>query len=231
MTKIAAISYYVLVIFTKMGETMIAHFNILPDHGGSRNEKYKINKFVERINQTIDVFTSDVFEKFKEYGHKSEKPIFVVGMPRSGTTMDEIIAAHSYAEGVGELSRMSRMANNIAGRNMRVLLEKMAEAGPENWMEIPKQYLNLVDTLAPDARRTVDKMPHNFLHLGFIHLCFPNAKVIHCMRNPLDNFISSFQNPMNAFHRYSFDQEIYGEYFANYLRLMDHWKTVMYHSL
>ena len=84
----------------------------------------------------------------------------------------------------------------------------MVEVGPERWKDVPKQYLNLVNSLAPNARRTVDKMPHNFLQLGFIHLCFPNARIIHCTRNPLDNFISAFQNEMSAFHSYSYDQEI-----------------------
>jgi hypothetical protein len=70
-------------------------------------------------------------------------------------------------------------------------------------------------------------MPHNFLNLGFIHLCFPNARIIHCKRNPLDNFISAFQNEMGSFHRYSFDQAVYGQYYVHYLRLMQHWKSVM----
>jgi hypothetical protein len=70
-------------------------------------------------------------------------------------------------------------------------------------------------------------MPHNFLHLGFIRLCFPNAKIIHCKRNPLDNFISAFQNALKPFHSYSYDQVAYGEYYINYLRLMDHWKSVL----
>lgn len=70
-------------------------------------------------------------------------------------------------------------------------------------------------------------MPHNFRHLGFIHLCFPNAKIIHCKRHPLDNFISAFQNAMNPFHGYAYNQVNYGEYYISYLRLMDHWKKVL----
>jgi hypothetical protein len=91
--------------------------------------------------------------------------------------------------------------------------------------------MNLLNVLAPDARRAVDKMPHNFLYLGFIHLCFPNAKIIHCTRNPLDNFISAFQNEMNSSHSYVYDQVAYGEYYLNYRRLMNHWTAVMPHSI
>lgn len=194
------------------------------------SSKFDMSNFLLTVENRSRVFTRDVFEKFRQFGHDSEKPIFVVGMPRSGTTMTEqIIAAHSQAEGVGELGRMGRMSSSFANRNggMRQVLDKMAEVGPERWKDVPQQYLNLMKALAPGARRTVDKMPHNFLHLGFIHLCFPNARIIHCKRNPLDNFISAFQNEMNAFHSYSYDQEAYGEYYLSYLRLMDHWKAAM----
>ena len=191
--------------------------------------KFKIGYFLSQLDDVIGGLTRDVFEKFKAFGDDSEKPIFVVGMPRSGTTMTEqIIAAHSQAEGVGELERMSRIAENFSKPGgIRQVLDKMTEVGPERWKDVPRQYLNLLNALAPDARRTVDKFPHNFLHLGFIHLCFPNAKIIHCKRNPLDNFISAFQNPLSAFHSYSYDQVVYGEYYLNYLRLMDHWKVTM----
>ncbi len=155
-----------------------------------------LREFNAQLNDNVKVLTKDVFKKFAGFGHESDKPIFIVGMPRSGTTLTEqIIASHSQAEGVGELDRMSRMAASFSSRNgMQEVLDKMTEVGAEQWKNAPQQYLNLIDALAPDARHTVDKMPHNFMSLGFIYLCFPNAKFIHCRRNPLDNFISAHQN-------------------------------------
>ncbi len=193
------------------------------------NRKFDMAGFVAVIDDALRTTSRDIFDKARKFGHKSEKPIFVVGMPRSGTTMTEqIIAAHSQAEGVGELNRMITMARRFTNANgMRQALDKMAEVGPERWKEVPQMYLNLLNALAPNARHTVDKLPHNFLYLGFIHLCFPNARIIHCTRNPLDNFISAFQNRMSTFHDYSYDQRAYGEYYINYLRLMNHWKAVM----
>ena len=189
--------------------------------------KFNAEKFESHVSDNIKVLKREVFEKLARYGHASKKPIFIVGMPRSGTTMTEqIIAGHSQVEGVGELDRMSRMAASFSSRTgMQEVLDKMISVGPEQWKNAPQQYLNLINALAPDALHTVDKMPHNFLELGFIHLCFPNARIIHCRRNPIDTFISSFQNPMSSFHGYSYDQVSYGKYYARYLELMEHWKA------
>ncbi len=194
---------------------------------------FNLARFVANANDNMNVMKGEVFDKFSAFGHATSKPIFVVGMPRSGTTLTEqIIASHSEVEGVGELVRLSRMAANFSARNgMQEILDKMVEVGPKQWKEVPLQYLNLLDALAPDARRIVDKLPHNFLCLGFIRLCFPNAKIIHCKRNPLDSFISAFQNDMAPFHDYSHDQVIYGEYYVKYLQLMEHWKMAFSASI
>jgi tetratricopeptide (TPR) repeat protein len=191
--------------------------------------KFDMKEFAASVDDRIRVLTRDAFERFTSYGHESPKPIFIVGMPRSGTTLTEqIIASHSLAEGVGELDRMSRIAQSFSSRGgMRQVLDTMAEAGPVQWKNAGGPYLNLVNAMAPEARHTVDKMPHNFMAVGFIHLCFPNAKIIHCKRNPLDTFISSYQNPMTLQHGYCFDQSAYGEYYVKYLQLMDYWKSVL----
>lgn len=193
------------------------------------SSRFNAEEFIAQVNDNLKVLKRGVFEKFAEYGHESDKPIFIVGMPRSGTTLTEqIIASHSQVEGVGELERMSRMSVSFSSRNgMQEVLDKMTVAGPVQWKNAPIQYLNLINALAPNARHTVDKMPHNFLCLGFIHLCFPNARIIHCKRNPLDNFISAFQNWMSSFHGYSYGQASYGDYYIRYLQLMDHWKSTL----
>jgi tetratricopeptide (TPR) repeat protein len=188
--------------------------------------QYQPSNFRNIIDDAVYVLTREVFEKYRSFGNPSDRPIFVVGMPRTGTTMTEqIIASHSQAEGVGELQRMMQMYEHISHPGgARQILRTMAEFGPEKWQDIPRQYLRLLDTLAPGARRTVDKMPHNFLYIGLIHLCFPSAKIINCRRNPLDSFISAFQNEMTRSHSYSYSQEAYAEHYIDYLHVMEHWK-------
>ena len=196
-------------------------------------KKHNIREFRSEVDDKIKVITPDVAEKVREFGDPSTKPVFVVGMPRSGTTLTEqIIAAHSQATGVGEVKRTHLVARKLAGeKGMAGILAKMEEMGPLRWKTVSQQYLNLLDALAPNARHAVDKMPHNFRDIGFIHLCFPNAKIIHCRRNPLDSFISAFQNSMNNFHSYAYDQTDYGEYYLEYRRLMNHWKSIFPESI
>jgi tetratricopeptide (TPR) repeat protein len=190
---------------------------------------HDIHRFRSEVDDVIRTLTPAVMSKFGDFGDPTDRPIFVVGMPRSGTTMTEqIIASHSQVEGAGELNRISLMAKKFAGdKGMAGILEKMTAAGPLNWKAVSRQYLNLLEVLAPGARHVVDKMPHNFRHLGFIHFCFPNARIIHCRRAPLDNFISAFQNDLNNFHSYGYDQTAYGEYYLEYTRLMNHWKKAI----
>lgn len=194
---------------------------------------HEIRHFRAKVDDKINTLVPDTVLRFQEFGDSSDKPIFVVGMPRSGTTLTEqIIAAHSQAFGVGEVKRIGLMAKKFACANGTAgLLAKMTEMGPSRWKAVSQQYMDLLNVLAPGARHTVDKMPHNFLNLGFIHFCFPNAKIIHCKRNPLDNFVSAFQNNMGSQHGYAYDQVAYGEHYLEYMRLMDHWKSVFPQSI
>ncbi len=185
--------------------------------------------FTGMVNSNIANFDADVLRRFAGYGDPSRLPVFVVGMPRSGTTLTEqIIAAHPKAGGVGELRRIGRMVLGLSeGKGPVSMFERLQEGGPERCRALAEGYLNLLKFLAPGAKRIVDKMPHNFMAIGLIALLFPNARIVHCMRNPADNFISAYQNLMNPNHSYSYAPEDYARYYKEYLRLMRHWQNLL----
>ena len=107
------------------------------------------------------------------------------------------------------------------------MLEAMRKGGPGHVRLMTDSYLGLLKFLAPTARRVVDKMPQNFLRIGFISLLFPNARIIHCQRNPADTFVSAFQNMMLSNHSYSYSPEDFARYYKEYSRLMAHWNRVL----
>ncbi len=193
-----------------------------------RNE-FDLARFTTIVDRNISEFTPDVLRNFEGYGDLSRLPVFVVGLPRSGTTLTEqIIAAHPKAGGVGELNRMSRTLKGLSEDNGPAhLFNRLREGGPERCRDLAGKYVSMLKFLAPGAKRVVDKMPHNFVVIGLIALFYPNARIVHCMRNPADTFISAFQNMMNPAHSYSYAPDDYAHYYRQYLRLMRHWQSLI----
>ncbi|MBC8036162.1 MAG: sulfotransferase [Rhizobiales bacterium] len=191
--------------------------------------EFDLGKFTTTVDNIIEDYQPDVLRRFEGYGDPSRLPVFVVGMPRSGTTLTEqIIAAHPKGGGAGELKRVGRMQQGLSEeKRPSHLFARLTEGGPERCRELATRYVSLLKFLAPGAKRVVDKMPHNFIALGFIAILFPNARIVHCVRNPADNFISAFQNPMHVNHGYSYAVEDYALYYKEYLRLMRHWQWLL----
>jgi hypothetical protein len=150
-------------------------------------------------------------------------------MPRSGTTLvEQILASHPEGAGAGELPDVIGMATGLP----RVL--GVPEAYPECVADLDRAaldrlaegYLKRVQGRFPDARRVVDKMPQNFLHLGLIALLFPKARVVHCVRDPLDTCLSCYTTAFAVPHDYARDLGHLGRYYRAYARLMQHWRRV-----
>jgi tetratricopeptide (TPR) repeat protein len=189
---------------------------------GDRGIGYK------ELKQTNAFYTSEILQEGAKFGHPSERPLFVVGMPRSGTTLiEQIISSHPDAFGVGELGRMHKLEkafrSDYTGASVYERLLKNAKVG--ELKKRAEETLNLLNVVAgPAAKRVVDKLPIQYFSMGYIHLCFPNAKFIHCQRHPADSFISAYQSHMIQFHEYSFDQKLYVEAYLTKQALMAHWK-------
>jgi tetratricopeptide (TPR) repeat protein len=182
--------------------------------------------FKHRCELRMATLTADFLRSCRErVGHVSEAHVFVVGMPRSGTTLTEqIIASHSMAGGVGELETMAYLTAKLCNEKpMTEIARAVDELGAKGVHQLAQEYEQVTDFLAPGKRRIVDKMPQNFVRLGEISVLFPKARFVHCVRNAADTFISAFQNDMNASHAYSYDRDTYGDYYEIYLKLMRHW--------
>jgi tetratricopeptide (TPR) repeat protein len=158
----------------------------------------------------------------RAHGNPSERPVLIVGMPRSGTSLSEqILASHPDVFGAGELwfwkNAVTRMASaEFEARTPESFLPQLAE-----------DYLAELGGISGAAPRVVDKMPSNFLHLGLIHAALPNARIIHMRRSPIDTCLSIYFQNFHRAHTYANDLEDLAHYYAEYERLMAHWRAAL----
>lgn len=164
------------------------------------------------------------------HGDDSRRPIFVVGMPRSGTTLTEqILASHPDVYGAGELQFMEVAAANVLGFSVVREADRLSQMSRQpDFAAIARTYLGWLPKAAAERRFVTDKMPQNFLLAGLIHLVFPNAHIVHVRRAPLDNCLSIFKNYFSADGlKFAYDLVELGQYYNMYRGLMRHWHEVM----
>jgi tetratricopeptide (TPR) repeat protein len=181
----------------------------------------------DRIEKT---FTRELIEKKSGGGDPAPLPIFVLGMPRSGTTLiEQIIASHPAVHGAGELQTLNDVALSIHGPDGATLPypEFVPLADAAALRQIGARYVSLLRQLAPGAERITDKMPSNYYFAGLIHLALPNAKIIHSMRDPVDTCISCFSKLFSAEQNHTYDLGEIGRYYRRYQRLMSHWRSIL----
>jgi hypothetical protein len=186
--------------------------------------------FARRIDQLIALFTPEYFARVRGFGTDAETPVFVVGMMRSGTTLvEQILASHPRAFGAGELSDLVRLLAALPAR-LRTTTEFPACVNlldESTARVVAGEYVQRLRALGGAADRVVDKMPTNYLWLGFIATFFPNARIIHCRRDPVDTCLSCFFQDFASPHPYTSDLRHMGHYYRQYERLMAHWATVL----
>jgi tetratricopeptide (TPR) repeat protein len=191
---------------------------------------YDINAYEKRVDHLIALFNPFFLSTRKNFGDPSQKPVFIVGMPRSGTTLTEqIISSHAQVAGAGELGEMASIARTI-GDNPRMpersaaSMTSLSEAESKQYAQ---RYLKFIARTSHEAARVTDKMPHNFEQLGLIALLFPNATIIHCKRDAIDNCLSCYMNAFSEAHAYNTDLTKLGRYYRAYNKLMTHWHKVL----
>ena len=179
-----------------------------------------------RIAAIAAAFTPERIETLRGSGAPSDVPVFVVGMPRSGTTLvEQILASHPDVFGAGELTIMPDLiADGRAGANFP---DGIADLPPDALARLGREYAIRIAALAPAAKRIVDKLPSNYLYTGLIHLALPHARIVHVKRDPLDTCFSCFGLSFAGEVGYAYDLGELGRYYRAYEALMARWRAVL----
>jgi tetratricopeptide (TPR) repeat protein len=182
-------------------------------------------------DRILGVFDAALVEKLRGAGDPDPSPIFILGLPRSGSTLlEQILATHTDVEGTSELPYVGRLATSLNlnrpdGVNYP---EAMRELGPSNLSAMGRDYLARARMhRRSGASRFIDKMPNNFPNAGLIALVLPNAKIIDARRHPLDACLSNYRQLFAKGQNFTYDLTEIGEYYLEYQRMMDHWHDVL----
>ena len=205
-----------------------------------KSKKYPFGKnnlpsYVEKIPES---FTKNRFEALKGHGFKSKKPIFVVGMPRSGTTLTEqIIASHPMVHGAGELLAFGNCCldpdkpekHGLGGTKDTFINRKFIDAlTGEKLTEIGEAYINYINKVSPsECEYVVDKMPFNFMRVGLIKLALPDAKIIYAKRNPMDIGLSIYRQLFQEDMGFAYDLETLGKMLITFEKVMNYWQELL----
>lgn len=178
------------------------------------------------IDGMRDLYTAPYIARFADTGHKSDAPIFIVGMPRSGSTLlEQIIASHPMVHGLGE----TLAYGNAFRREMPATRAQMTQEFQRTYFaRVGGTYLNALKELGwSGENRVIDKMLGNFVNIGAIHLTFPNATIVHSMRDPVDTCFSCFRHLFKDRNETTYDLRAIGRYYVHYRGIMDYWDQVL----
>jgi tetratricopeptide (TPR) repeat protein len=172
------------------------------------------------VDRNIELFTQDFFARNAASGTTDEKPLFIVGMARSGTTLTEqILSSHPDIEAGGELTVWTPADVEID--------PALGEFDPDRARAASAKYLSVLQKIGPSAARVTDKLPFNSFHLGAIHALLPKARIIHCQRDPIDTCLSIYTNLFSTRVTFAARKDDLVFYYQQYLRIMDHWRKVL----
>jgi Sulfotransferase family len=194
-----------------------------------RGETYDPAKHSEYVSRMIDTCSTEFFERVRGLGLETERPVFIVGMPRSGTTLvEQVLASHSQVFGAGELrfAREQFEALPAAMNSPDTAMDCLARLDRATIQTVGQHYLGRLQGLNVTAPRIVDKMPDNTLYLGMLAALFPKAKFIHCVRDFRDTAVSCWMTNFRQI-RWANDPDHIAARFADYQRLMEHWRATL----
>ena len=190
---------------------------------------YNADHYSAYVDRLIATYSKEYFASHRQTSAGSDLPVFIVGMPRSGTTLvEQIISSHPKVYGAGELATFGMFEQEIARRFApdHNYPESITLCSDQDLHDFASRYVDELRHHSADAQRVSDKMPSNFARVGLIKAAFPEARIIHCQRNPLDTCISNYLHYFAVGNEYSFDLQDLGRYYLDYERLMAHWREL-----
>jgi len=187
---------------------------------------YDEPQMLSRLQTIVKVFSPELMAAKAGKGYCSSVPVFVVGMPRSGTTLiEQILASHPKMAGAGEDPAFERIFLGRYGQ--RAFPAAVPDLDGEALAYLGEAYVEAIRPAGPEAARIVNKMPPNFLYAGLIHLALPQARIIHVMRDPVDTCLSCYGMRFTATYPFMYDLAEMGRYYRAYRVLMEHFKRVL----
>ncbi len=192
----------------------------------NRGQPYRSDSYESLTARLIAACTPEFFQRVRGFGNESELPVFIVGLPRSGTTLvEQILASHPRVFGAGEVKIAGDTLAEF-GADGSDAVESMSRMDRQTAARAAERHLEKLRSLAPAADRIVDKMPDNYLHLGMLAALLPRAKFIHCRRDLRDVAVSCWMTPFEEV-RWANDQDDIASRFRVYRQIMDHWRRVL----
>jgi len=196
----------------------------------AREFNYAIDSDRELIRSIIQSFSAEAMSRVHINPQTSKRPIFIVGMPRSGTSLvEKIIASHSDVHGAGELDYIFALGTRLfLKESLHFQFGPLEIYPPQAFEQFGERYMEKIGMLDGQSRRLTDKMPFNMMMIGLIKIALPNAKIIHCVRDARDTCLSIYkQNFTTGNYRFAYDLRTVAQFHKEYQLLMKHWHEVM----
>jgi tetratricopeptide (TPR) repeat protein len=192
-----------------------------------RSIDFSLESKAKYFNQLRQCFDLSFVEHFTEHRMSESGLILIVGMPRSGTTLvNAILSSHSKVYDAGETIHLAKLFEGLVTASGELSRSAFLKLHRDEYVKRMRDYIEKIFENAGDADYVVDKLPHNFEFLGLVLTFLPNTKVIHCMRQPLDNCLSIFQQFFGAPIKYAYDLGEVSQFYCLYRELMEHWRAV-----
>ena len=189
--------------------------------------KYSSNDTTENTKKILEFFSQENIQNLSKSSTNDQDPIFVLGMPRSGSTLvDQIISSHSKVDGTQELPNIIKIASELNNIDQNTYPDVLKALDDKELGDLGKNYMQETAWARDNAPFFIDKMPNNFIHIGLIKTILPNAKIIDTRRDPMDTCFSCYKQFFARGQLFTYSLEDLGNYYTDYIKAMNHWHNI-----